>query len=126
MFKKQHVHRMCVVEMKMIRLISWNIRKHRIQNEEICLIIGVALKRWEKLTEIGYVQGFDSSRANEKWWRKIWNNTSRNSKNVMLLIREVTKKKKNSKILRIKLYCCCSVKGLNWRIELLIKMPWRT
>ena len=49
MFKKQHVHRMSVVEMKIVRLISWNIRKHRIQNEEICLKIGAALKRWEKV-----------------------------------------------------------------------------
>jgi hypothetical protein len=39
--KKQLIHRMSVIEMRMLRWISGNRRKNIIRNKEICLKIGV-------------------------------------------------------------------------------------
>ena len=39
--EKQHIHKMSVVEMKMLRQLSVNTREYEIQNEEIRLMIGV-------------------------------------------------------------------------------------
>ena len=35
--KNQHMHNMSVIEMRMLRWISGNTKKYRIQNEELCL-----------------------------------------------------------------------------------------
>ena len=40
--KKQHIHKMSVVEMRMSKWIGGNIMKDRMLNEEICLKIDVA------------------------------------------------------------------------------------
>lgn len=40
--QKQHVHKMSVTEMIMLRWISGTTRKDRIPKEEICLMISVA------------------------------------------------------------------------------------
>ena len=58
--KKEHIHKMTVVEMRTIRSISGNTWKDRIQNEEIPLKIGVAPideeKREDRLRWGGHVQ----------------------------------------------------------------------
>ena len=40
--KKQHIHKISVVEMRMSKWIGGNIMKDRMLNEEICLKIDVA------------------------------------------------------------------------------------
>jgi len=39
--KKQHIHKMTIAEMIILRWISGNTLKDRIRNERICLNIGV-------------------------------------------------------------------------------------
>jgi hypothetical protein len=40
--KKQHIHKMSVIEIRMLRWISGITKKNKIRNEKICLKIGVA------------------------------------------------------------------------------------
>ena len=40
--KKQHIHKMSVIEIRMLRWISGITKKNNIRNEKICLKIGVA------------------------------------------------------------------------------------
>ena len=46
-----YIHKMIVVEMRILRLISGNIGKYEIRNEEISLKIGVSLIEEKKMRE---------------------------------------------------------------------------
>ena len=58
--KKQCIHKMSISEMRMLRWIDGNTQKDRVQNNEICLKIGVApideKIRKSYLKWFGYVQ----------------------------------------------------------------------
>ena len=69
--KKQHILKMSVAEMRMLRWISGNTRNDRIRNEEIFLKIGVASidgkMRENHLRWFGHVQtSEDSDYCNSK------------------------------------------------------------
>ena len=86
--KKMHIHKMSVMEMRMLRWISGNTRKDRIQNEKIRLNIGLTpidvKMRESRLRLFGHVQRreinalarkseFIQVEGTKKRWRKTKN-----------------------------------------------------